>query len=37
MPMFRSGRVRAIIESRMFWFRFIVALSVMPMLENPVL
>lgn len=37
MLMLRSGSVTASDESRMFWLRLAVALSVMPMLENDVL
>ena len=37
MEMLRSGNVIEIVESRMFWLRFIVVLSVMPMLENVLL
>ena len=32
-----SGSVRAMVVSRMFWLRFTVELSVMPMLEKVVL
>ena len=35
--MLRSGSVIAMVESRMFWLRLAVELSVMPMLENVVL
>ena len=37
MLMFRSGSVSAMVESRIFWFRFTVELRLMPMLEKLVL
>ena len=37
MEIFRSGIVIAMVESRIFWFTFIVVLKLMPMLENEVL
>ena len=35
--MLRSGKVRAMVESFMFWLRFIVVDNVIPMLEKLVL
>ena len=32
--MLRSGRVMEMVESLMFWFRFMVELNVIPMLEK---
>ncbi len=37
MEIFRSGSVSAMVESRMFWFKLVVVLSVIPILENVVL
>ena len=37
MLIFKSGKVMAILESRMFWLRLAVELRVMPILENVVL
>ena len=35
--MFKSGKVMAIVESRMFWFKLAVELSESPILEKVVL
>jgi hypothetical protein len=37
MPTFRLGNVKAMDESRMFWFRFVVREIDIPILEKPVL